>query len=388
MSSNQFTVSLSQAKQLIKYAMKARIVPILESAPGMGKSSMIKSIAEEAELLLLDERLSTMEPTDLNGFPSIYEVDVTDPVTGAVTKEKRAGFIPFENWPLDTTPLPINPKTGNPYKGWLLFLDEIRSATPTTQAAAYRVLLDREIGKRKLHNRCFVVGASNTMADNAQVFDSGTAFQSRVMWISLHSSLEEWMTNFALPKNLDSRVIGYLNWKGISALNNFNPDHDEKNFACERTWETLARYIKNVPAGEISYDILPALVGIVGQSTAVEFRAYTSVYQNLITLPDILANPLTVHVDTSRPDIMWATVSMIQTGLNAANVASAATPVMLFINRLPIEYQAMVVRSINMLNPVLMATCPELTNWMSRNSSNLANPANIVAAQPVVAPQP
>lgn len=377
-----FTVSLAEAKKLIIPALKARIVPILESSPGIGKSALFKEIAEELELLLLDERLSTMEPTDLNGYPSIYETDWID-AQGATHKLKKAGFIPFENWPLEDAVLPINPKTGNPYKGWLLFLDEIRSATPTTQAAAYRVLLDREIGKRKLHPRCLVAAASNRLEDNAVVYDAGTAFQSRALWIEVHSDLIGWRDNFALIKGIDQRVLGFLNWKGQTALNNFRADHDEKNFACERTWETLSKYISKLPAGPIPMEYLPALVGIVGQSTAIEFQSYTNVYQNLLSFAQIIAAPTTVHIDMNRPDIIWATVSSITVQVDANNVMQVAQPIMQFANRLPVEYQAMIIKSLTKANPAVMAMVPAVATWLSQKSGYLSHGSQAVPAQPM-----
>ena len=63
---NLFSVSPSQAKKFTELCMKAHLVPYLQSSPGMGKSSIVKQIAKEYSLELIDCRLSTMEPTDLN----------------------------------------------------------------------------------------------------------------------------------------------------------------------------------------------------------------------------------------------------------------------------------------------------------------------------------
>lgn len=55
-----------QARNFIIRALKAGNVPFLTSSPGMGKSAIIRSIAEEFGMKLIDHRLSTSAPEDLN----------------------------------------------------------------------------------------------------------------------------------------------------------------------------------------------------------------------------------------------------------------------------------------------------------------------------------
>ncbi len=379
---HRHAVNFAACKKLVLLCLRAKIVPIIESSPGIGKSAMMKEIAEEQELLLLDERLSTMEPTDLNGYPSIYEHTFTD-ANGQTHTQKRAGFIPMDNWPLEGAQLPINPKTNQPYKGWLLFLDEIRSATPATQAAAYRLLLDRQIGRNNLHPRCLVVGASNRLEDNAVVFDAGTAFQSRVVWLELRSDLTGWMENFAIPKGLDSRVTGFLNYKGQEALNKFNPDHDEKNFPCERTWEAVSKLLSKLPAGPIDLDYVPVLAGTIGSGAAIELQAFSAVYQDLITLDDIAKDPMNCIIDTRRPDIMYALVSNIQSNLNTTNIGNYIAPLMQFVDRVAMEFQAMLVKHILNVDPSQLQKTPSVAAWVTQKAAYLSSSKSQVAAQPM-----
>ena len=55
-----------QARNFIIRALQAGNVPFLTSSPGMGKSAIIRSIAEEFGMKLIDHRLSTSAPEDLN----------------------------------------------------------------------------------------------------------------------------------------------------------------------------------------------------------------------------------------------------------------------------------------------------------------------------------
>jgi MoxR-like ATPase len=83
--------------------MKCGLVPFIQSSPGIGKSSIVKQIAKEYNLKLIDLRLSTCDPTDLTGLPHF--------------EEGRAVFSPFDIFPVSNDDIPKNKD------GWLLFLN-------------------------------------------------------------------------------------------------------------------------------------------------------------------------------------------------------------------------------------------------------------------------
>lgn len=109
-------VKHTQAKSMITTCLRAKLVPLLLGSPGIGKSGIIRQIAEEFQLKVIDLRLSQCDPTDLLGFP--------DTSTG------RGRYLPMETFPIEGDPIPEG------YQGWLLFLDEFTSAPRAVQAAA------------------------------------------------------------------------------------------------------------------------------------------------------------------------------------------------------------------------------------------------------------
>ena len=121
MQNNEHIVSPKQAKELITDVLLAGLVPMISGSPGSAKSSIIKQIAQEFNLELIDERLAQSDPTDYKGFPTTY---------ADANGVKRAGYLPMDTFPLAGDPLPKG-KTG-----WLLFLDEFNSAPISVQAAA------------------------------------------------------------------------------------------------------------------------------------------------------------------------------------------------------------------------------------------------------------
>ena len=264
---NLFSVTPSQAKKFTELCMKAHLVPFLQSSPGMGKSSIVKQIAKEYDLELIDCRLSTMEPTDLNGLPWF--------------NNGKAEFQPYSFFPFVDTPIPEGKQ------GWLLFLDEFNSAARATQAAAYRVVLDHEIGQKKLHPECYVVAAGNKMTDGAITNKLSTAMSSRVIHLNMEISFDDWM-DFAVKNQIDEKVLAYLSMYP-DKLMVFDPDKDEQTFTCPRTWEFVSKLIQ-ANGGKIK-GLTEVLAGAITGSQASTFVQFCNVYADLVTIQDIIRNP-------------------------------------------------------------------------------------------------
>jgi MoxR-like ATPase len=198
--------------------MRARRVPFIESSPAMGKSAIVHSIAREYGLKLIDHRLSTSAPEDLSGLPKLTNTSAT--------------FVPFDTFPTEDTPIPPG------MQGWLLFLDEFNSASKAVQAAAYKLVLDRMVGLKKLHPNVVIVCAGNLSSDRAIVNPIGTALQSRLIHLTMVLDHTEFMEDVAFAQNWDSRIIAFLSYKK-EFLHDFRPDHDDKTFCSPRTWEFM-----------------------------------------------------------------------------------------------------------------------------------------------------
>lgn len=118
-------VTLDKAAQLITAMITANVPVNLIGSPGVGKSDVIKQVAADHNLKVIDFRLSTADPTDLSGLPFM--------------KDGRSTYLPNEAFPLESDPIPTYvDANGNTqqYAGWLLFLDEISNAPMSVQAAA------------------------------------------------------------------------------------------------------------------------------------------------------------------------------------------------------------------------------------------------------------
>ena len=316
---------------------------MLHGSPGIGKSAIVQSIAKEFGLLLIDLRLAQCDPTDLSGFPSV------DPIT------KRASYSPMSTFPLEGDVIPAG------YNGWLLFLDEINSANQTVMAAAYKLVLDRAIGQHKLHKNVAIVCAGNLETDNAIVEPMGTAMQSRMVHLEIALDAEEWL-EWATSTGFDHRIISFIRFK-VSSLYTFSPDHGDKTYACPRSWEFANRLL---PKGDaIPKELLPLLAGALSEGVAREFAGFCSIYTNLPAIASILQYPTLVEVP-QEPSTLYALTGALGESLTVTNAAG----LMQYINRMPVEFQVLTMRSAIKRDSGLVAEAT-ISEWISTKSVEL-----------------
>lgn len=311
-------VSPSKAKEMVTTCMKAGLVPWIQSSPGIGKSSIVKQIADEYGLQLIDLRLSSLEPTDLMGLPWI--------------KDGKASFQTFDFFPTEDCPIPQGKE------GFLLFLDEFNSASRATQAAAYRVVLDREVGQKKLHPRCMVVAAGNLMTDGAITNQMSTAMMSRVIHIFIEVNFDDWKFDYAIPNKVDERIIAYLSMYP-DKLMSFNPERDNETFACPRTWSFLDNLIK-ANNNRVSEEDLALYSGAITVEQASAFIQFTKIYEDLISIDDILKNP-DIEPPTDNP-ALWATITHLALHTTKDNFDSLYE----FLKKLPPTFQVVYLRNV------------------------------------------
>jgi len=339
-------VKISEAKAVIINCIKAKLVPMMVGSPAIGKSSVINQIAKEFNLKVIDLRLAQCDPTDLLGFPSI---------TG-----ERAGYVPMDTFPIEGDEYPIN-TDGKPYAGWLLFLDELTSATTAVQAASYKLVLDRMVGKYNLHKNVAIVCAGNLETDNAIVESMSTALQSRLVHLELVLDVKEWL-NWATEAKINHKITSYINFKP-GALFTFMPDHTDQTYASPRTWEFADRFI-NV-AGEDSPTLLAGLSGALSEGVAREFLLFCKIYKDLPTIAQIIESPSTARM-SEEPSVRYAITGSIAHHATEENL----TKLMEYIARMPVEFQVVCLKETVRRNRNLMKS-PAIQKWIAVSAADL-----------------
>lgn len=341
--SSTLQVTVNGAYDYITACIKAKLVPMLSGSPAIGKSAVMHQIAADYQLKVIDMRLSQCDPTDLLGFPQINE------------KTGRAGYAPMDTFPLKGDAIPEG------YKGWLVFFDELTSAPRGVQAAAYKPILDRMIGTHEIHDKVAIVAAGNLETDGAIVEAMSTALQSRMVHFELTVDSKEWI-DWAAGHDIDHRILSFIRFKPDN-LYTFKADHTDKTYGSPRTWEFANRFIKGHDV--VDQKMLPLLAGTISEGLAREFMSFLRIYDRLLTLPEILAAPDTVAVP-DEPSILYALTGAIANGANEKTVGG----LMIFVNRLPIEFQVVTLRDIVRRKKELLAH-PSVQKWVTVKATDL-----------------
>lgn len=337
-------IKIPEAAELVTTALKAQLVPMIHGSPAVGKSAIVKQIAKQFGLKLIDLRLSQCDPTDLLGFPDIAR---------SLTRPK-AGYVPMETFPIEGDKIPEN------FNGWLLFLDEFNSAPPAVQASAYKLVLDRMVGVHHLHKKVAIVCAGNLETDGAIVQPMSTALQSRLVHLEVVVDAKGW-NDWAHTEKFDHRITSYIEFRP-DHIYTFSPDHSDKTYASPRTWEFVHKILG---VTEVTKQTLPLLVGTVGEGVAREFFGFCQIHEKLPKIETIATSPETVQVP-SEPSIQFALCGAIAANTTKDNCANLLE----FVKRMPAEFQVVCVRSMVKRNPAVMKS-PGFAPWITKLSSEM-----------------
>lgn len=327
--------------------IKAQQPVMIHGSPGVGKSQIVKQVAEFLGFQLIDLRLSQLDPVDLRGVPSV----------NAKTKQT--------NW---------NTPSFLPDKGeGIIFYDEINAATQSMQAAAYQLILDRKLGDYTLPKGWAQVAAGNRATDRAIVNPMSTALKNRFAHLNFEVNNDDWCT-WALKANIAIQVISFLRFRP-TLLNEFEPRDKSKEevsrvaqlknnnaFATPRSWEAVSKLMQAKPNPTSEYEIYS---GIIGEGAAVEFMGFLKYERELPNLDALLLNPKGTPVPTNP-----ATLYALATGLAAKATKGCFDGIMIYADRMPKEFQVLLVKD-TMARDATLASTKTFTKWITENSDVL-----------------
>lgn len=321
-----YTVSPRQAKTLTIDAIECDTVPYLHSSPGMGKSSIMRDVCNHFNLHMIDHRMSTSVPEDLTGLPRFNE-------------RNRAEFVAFEDlFPIRGDTIPEGKD------GWMIFLDEFPAAIKQVQAASFKLILDKMVGQKNLHENVVISAAGNLMSDKSIVNPLSTAMQSRVIHLEMRVDYDEWLEDVALTHSYDTRIIAFLA-QYPAKLMDFNPNHNNKTFCCPRTWEFMNRFLKGNKPADASRVALFA--GTITSAVAAEFVQFCRVYTDMVTLEQVMTNPTTLALPSST-DLKWATITSLAEKATERNLDKISE----YIERFSVDFKILFYRMV-FFNPAL-----------------------------------
>jgi ATPase family associated with various cellular activities (AAA) len=280
------TVGPSGAKKSLRKAFKNKRPIFLWGPPGIGKSDIIKQLGTELEAHVIDVRLSLWEPTDIKGIPYFDSNDGT------------MRWAPPSELP-DTA-------LASKHKQIILFLDEMNSAAPAVQAAAYQLILNRRVGTYHLPDNVVLVAAGNRETDKGVTFRMPAPLANRFVHLEMQVNWDDYF-DWAVDNKVHQDVVGFLSFSKKD-LYDFDPKSSSRAFATPRSWSFVSELLTD---DDVDTETLTDLVsGSVGEGLALKFMAHRKHASKMPNPSDILSGKVK-KMDTKEISAMYSlTVSL------------------------------------------------------------------------------
>ena len=305
---SNYTLKPSQVSEALGVLVGIKQPIMIWGPPGVGKSAIVKQVADENSLELRDVRAILLDPVDLRGLPHI-------------NGDGRA------HWAVPE----FLPREG---KG-ILFLDELTAAPQLTQAACYQLILDRKLGEYELPEGWTIIAAGNRESDRGVVHRMPSPLTNRFVHLDFGVDLDDW-TKWATKHGIATEVIAFLRFRD-ELLHDFDPKRSEKAFPTPRSWEFVSNI---VGSGTVTNGIeYPLIAGAVGEGAAAEFMGFLKIARSIQSPDMILMSP-----DSAAVPEEAATLYAISTALARKATENNMDRVVTYANRLPDEFSVLLVK--------------------------------------------
>ena len=237
----------TEVKPIIKRALQVNRPIFIWGAPGIGKSELVEQIVNSGEIgnaTMIDMRLALLEPTDLRGYP------FRNPESNLMEWSPPSDLPSME--------------FASEFDTVVLFLDELNSAPPSVQAAAYQLVLNRKVGQYVLPDNVRIVAAGNRETDRGVTFRMPQQF--------LH---------YQVKHIVHPDVVGYLTYsKGD--LFDFDAKSSSQAFATPRSWTFVSEMLGADGFDTASnFEQKAEIAGAIGEGMAIKFVEHRKVAQHL-----------------------------------------------------------------------------------------------------------
>ena len=278
------TVNTRQARKSIMSAFRVKRPIFLWGPPGIGKSEVVAGIAEELNGHMIDLRLGQMDPTDIRGIP-FYNKELG-----------KMDWAPPVDLPDDAL--------ASQYPVVVLFLDELNSAAPAVQSAAYQLILNRRVGKYVLPKNVVIIAAGNRESDKGVTFRMPTPLANRFLHQEIKVDFPSW-EQWAVENKIHKDVVGYLSF-AKQDLYDFDSKSSSRAFATPRSWTFVSELLEDTETDEETATNL--IAGTVGEGLAVKFATHRKISARMPKPEDILSGKVT-DLEVKEVSAMYSLVT-------------------------------------------------------------------------------
>jgi len=322
--------------------LKAGLVPMMQGAPGAGKSAIFEDIANELQWDYLPVIMSVMEPIDPMGLPSI---DVENHV---------AEFIAFGTFA----------QIYGATKDTLVLLDDLGQATASVQSAVMQIIHSRRLNKHTVPTCVHFAVATNRPKDRAGVQQVISPIRGRVQTFDVSTSCTcdarttcDWHL-WAEKANIHPAVSAFAKFQPTAMAEYDDPNIDHQKQICSAR---ALEYLSMAEYAGIHDPAIELIQACIGEKYANHYLAFRTMYRSLPIYADIVHNPETAPVPNAI-DQLIAISTMVTHQCNDAD----ADNLMQYISRMPTEIATCTVMALTRKFPQIV-NCKGFVNWTNVN---------------------
>jgi SpoVK/Ycf46/Vps4 family AAA+-type ATPase len=329
MAFNIASVTPNQASQFLTASInQPKPKPVFLWGPfGVGKSSIVRDVANAMGIGFIDARLSQLSSVDLRGLPAV---------------DGEFATFKLPDW------LPRTERDGD--RG-VLFLDELTLAAPSVQGAAYQLLQERELGDYKLPHGWVVLAAGNRPEDNAGVSGrQDAAVMNRfATHLNVLPDVDGWV-DWAGKQSLMPELIAFIAHRGRAVTRGDGTVeqagllHEYPDGGCPkghiavatpRSWEAAS----NILSLGLDADLeQAAMQGCVGEGASAELAGFLRICRTLPDVGQVLSDPYSAPTPTELPT-QYAMATILAQRCTRDTIDNAVT----YANRMNGELAALLI---------------------------------------------
>jgi hypothetical protein len=332
-------------------ATNAHVIHV-ESAPGVGKSSIGRDIAK---IVLGWHGLDAIQYD--SGHPESAEFATMVEFNGALRDPTDVLGLPhnagkFSYWTPPAEFYALRHGSGPKF----LLVEELTDSLMPMQNALCRVFLDRYAGNLRLTDQLYIFSTGNRTEDRSGAQRMVTKLGNRLRKLEMEFNLDDFLdwgerTNKIPRLQRDFHRFRPRLCMDFNPLNVVNPT--------PRSWERVA----TIPTTMTDMEYYEHTKGEVGEGAAAEWIGFRRIASTLMTPEEVLLRPTTTPIP-SEPAALFAMTGAMSEATTKENIERVAQ----YIERMPKEFQLMYFLDTQKKTPAVKMT-KTFINWATRNAN-------------------
>lgn len=293
----------TQLTSLIQALYPARRTLCIEGAPGGGKTTIVRQVADDLKVPYVEVHLPTTLVEDF-GIPDI---------AGDTLRYKLPSWFPQAG---------IAPDNG------ILCFDDRNQASPDLQKVLANICQARTLHGVPMAN-WMVISTGNRQADRAGANRVLSHLRNRETTIEMDTSVDDWC-DWAIGHGVSLELVSFIKFRP-HLLHDFDPQRDVN--PTPRSWYEGVNALMDIVSQPMQFEVFK---GAVGEGAAAEFCGYRKVYRELPNPDAVLMAPETAVVPTDMATLCALSGALAQR-VSQASIGRLCT----YLARMPVEHSVL-----------------------------------------------